>query len=234
LLKTRHLLYLLSCAISPINCAAADEIKVYTELLPPYQFSVDGNITGIATQNVIRILDAAKLSHQIIMVPWARAYELVQTDKNSLIYSMNRTPEREDQFHWLAVVASIEISFVAAKDKAIKVSSLNNVKSYITAVVRGGYAYHYLTTHGFTEGENLLLVSSIDEQINLLIHNKIDLLFTDIEIVQNKLLQLGLRADLVEAVLRDPSWHRDLYLASAKSAPASFVEKIKQLSAVKD
>lgn len=230
MLKLKHLIYLLWGALSFANCATADELKVYTELLPPYQYVVDGNITGVATQNVERILVAAQLPHHIIMVPWARAYELVQSEQNSLIYSMNRTPQREDQFHWLAVVANIEISFVAIKERSFKVSSINHVKSRITAVVRGGYAYLYLTSQGFKEGENLLLVSSIDEQINLLIHNKIDFLFTDIEIVQNKLQQLGLRADLVEAVLRDPTWKRELYLAAAKNASPILVDKIKQAS----
>lgn len=77
-------------------------LRVFTNTHPPYSY-VDhhGEPVGIATDHVRAFLDRAGVPYEITVVGWKRALQSASLEKNTLIYSLNRIPEREDQFHWI-------------------------------------------------------------------------------------------------------------------------------------
>ena len=54
--------------------ARANHLNVYTELLPPYQTLQQGQVSGLATHRVKKLIDHAKLEASFHIVPWARAF----------------------------------------------------------------------------------------------------------------------------------------------------------------
>ena len=81
--------------------AAAQDIEAFCEEFPPLNFMRDGKPAGIATDVLKRACAQAGITCQIHVVPWARAYHTALTQKNTLVFSTMRTPEREDAFLWL-------------------------------------------------------------------------------------------------------------------------------------
>jgi polar amino acid transport system substrate-binding protein len=49
--------------------------------------------------------------YKMEVLPWKRAYELVQSEKNTLIFSMGRNEKSENLFKWVGVVAPTKYYF---------------------------------------------------------------------------------------------------------------------------
>lgn len=101
--------------------AFAQDVIVYTENYPPFNYlNEEGEVVGLATENVKQVLEAAELSYDIKLLPWARAMQQVEARDNALIYTITRTPNREQQFHWLVPLAPTNFHvFMRAKDDRI-------------------------------------------------------------------------------------------------------------------
>lgn len=79
---------------------------IYTENYPPYNYpDANGAITGQATELVHKVMRASGLSYEIRLLPWARAMRNTISGDNTLIFSIVRSPEREENFKWLVPIA---------------------------------------------------------------------------------------------------------------------------------
>ncbi|GHE78046.1 hypothetical protein GCM10011501_02200 [Thalassotalea profundi] len=207
--------------------STAQEVKVYTEIFPPFQHLEQNEIAGSATEKVKDILNSTNLTSQFHIVPWVRAFQTVKQQKNTLIYSMYRSPEREPFFHWLSIVGQIKNGFVALKSKNIQLASFEDSKTYITAVVKESYPYQYLKSEGFSEDENLVIINSRETQLSLLLNNKVDFLFGDLNFMRQRLKNRGLSPLLIENAYTEPGWEIDLYLAINKNSDEQIVKQLK-------
>lgn len=208
------------------STANAEKVVVYTELLPPFQYINSDKVAGAATEKVKHILKSAELDFDLHIVPWARAFNIVKTTPNTLIYSINRTPEREPYFYWIAVIAKIGNSFISLKSNEIRINSLEEAKAYVTAVVREGYAHGILLEQGFVSDKNMYVVATLEQQISLLLKGKIDFLFTDIETVRHSLSQQKIDPNHVHIAYSEAAWTRDLYLAANSDTDPQILNKI--------
>ena len=98
-LTIRWALVLLGAA--PLS-ALAEDITAYAEESAPYHYTESGATIGVGTEILQAACKVAKITCEIKIVPWARAYAVVTRTPNTLIFSIVRTPERESQFIWLA------------------------------------------------------------------------------------------------------------------------------------
>lgn len=86
---------------SPLASAPGQELDAYGEDFPPYSFLSGSEPTGIATDLLRLVCEAAGVQCRIHIYPWARAFRTALSVKNSLVYSTTLTPERREQFIWL-------------------------------------------------------------------------------------------------------------------------------------
>lgn len=78
------------------------ELRVYANSHPPYSYlDAAGQPAGIATDKVRHFLDQTGLRYEIHMVAWTRAMTQAVRENDVLIFSLNRTAEREKDFHWI-------------------------------------------------------------------------------------------------------------------------------------
>ena len=75
---------------------SGETLTIVTEDYPPYNYMENGRITGFSTEIVEAIVRKAGLQGIPKMYPWARAYMMVQNDKDVLIYTITRNQEREE------------------------------------------------------------------------------------------------------------------------------------------
>ena len=85
-----------------LRATAGQPLMFITEAYPPYNFSDDNILRGIAVDLlVIASLNTEQPVQrgQIRLMPWARAYRTALHTPNSVLFATTRTAERERRHH---------------------------------------------------------------------------------------------------------------------------------------
>ncbi|MBT9523745.1 MAG: transporter substrate-binding domain-containing protein [Rhizobacter sp.] len=155
--------------------AAADELRIVTEELPPYNMTQNGQITGLSTEVVRAVLKEAGVQASIQSMPWARAYDIALNTENVMIYSITRTSQREKLFKWVGVIAPTNWYLFSRADKNIKLKKLDDARSLQTATVNEDAGEQYLVGKGFALGKNLQSSSKYELNYEKLKLGRVDL-----------------------------------------------------------
>jgi len=221
-------------------CGAAD-IQVVTEEWKPYNYSKNGQITGMSTEVVKTTLEKAGLTYEINVLPWARALKKARNEENVLIYTIVRNPAREKQFKWIGPLFSTSnegdstMSLFRLKDrKDIVAKDLNEAIKYKIGVVRGNDLGSFQKA-GFKEGKQLFPVAEEATNIRKLFKGRIDLISGSMNYLQGhfeKLKDPGISMDKIEAVcpISAASTSSDetiVCMAFGKSTPEDMVKKVR-------
>ncbi len=151
----------LACAVALLwlggaaGAMAGGPVRILTEEFPPYNYTAQGKITGLATEVVEAVLKEMGLQGQIQSMPWARAYETARNTPGVLIYSIGRTPERDKYFKWVGVIAPTVYYLYGQPGKAYRVDSLEAAKTYQIGTVNEDVGEQFLVGQGFVKGHNL-------------------------------------------------------------------------------
>lgn len=203
--------------------------RVVTELSPPHQTIKDGKVDGVSTQIVIATLKQAGLDSHIEVYPWARSYYIATSMPNVLIYNMARTPERENEFHWIGPVANYRLGLVRLTDRTdLTPNHIKDLGSAVIAVQRGDFSSLYLQQQGLKIGKELLLSADILESWRLLLKGKVDYVVDDeaaITLMEKQLLQ---PKGIARFVLAIPQLEQKTYLAASKGTAPELVKKLQQ------
>lgn len=103
---------LMYAGASAIGVAQASEeqgltVAVFTGHVPPYVAPADGiaevseDIVGTHMPKVKQYLSERGVDGSITLLPWSAAFRRAQGSKVGLIFPLDRTAEREHQFHWI-------------------------------------------------------------------------------------------------------------------------------------
>ncbi|MGL1932924.1 MAG: transporter substrate-binding domain-containing protein [Desulfotalea sp.] len=155
------------------NSVFAKDFKIMTEEYPPYNYTDNGKITGLSTDVVLAI--AKKIGHptDMKMLPWARAYGLIQKGSGQILFSMTRTEARESLFKWVGPVAKNKWVFFAKKGSNISISSLDDAKKVgKIGTYKDDATESFLKEQGF---KNNVSVINDDKNIPKLMAGRIDL-----------------------------------------------------------
>lgn len=154
----------------------ADEpLKILTEEYPPYNYTDKGKITGLGTEVVQAVLKEIHIEGQFQSMPWARAYETAQNTENVLIYSINRSKEREKLFKWVGQITPTDFYLFSMKSRNIQLADLNSAKSLQIGTVNQDVGEQYLMVQGFAVGRNLQSSSKYELNYEKLKLGRVDL-----------------------------------------------------------
>lgn len=145
-------LLLLICAIFCNANLFAQGLSIYCEDDTPMQFvGADGKLTGFTIEIVREIQKRVGNKDPIHMVPWARGLANLNNEPNSLLFSMARNAERNQQYQWIGPIAETTYGFYVKADSPLKITSLEEAKKVgLIGVYRGDVRDQFLTEHGFT------------------------------------------------------------------------------------
>jgi polar amino acid transport system substrate-binding protein len=210
---------------------SSEYIDVVTEELKPLNYSENGEIKGTATSVVRKVLDKAGVAYKINVYPWARAYSRAESIENVMIYTMNRSPERELLFKWIGSVTPQNDSSSAYSTSLYKLKSNNDVvaetlleaKKYSVAVVRKDTNYDFLSSQGFSK---LNLISTRAQSIKMLLLNRVDLIIGSRLSLKEEFKLINEPFDKIEIVL--PAREANLYMAMSKQTSEELVIKLKK------
>ena len=157
--------------------ASGQNLQIVADEFPPFNYTNEGTFTGIGTEVVQAILAELHLQAPIKVYPWKRAYKMALEQKNTLIFTIARTPEREDLFAWVGIVAPGESYMFALADRDdVQVAALADAQRYRIGAVREDARAQFLLAQGFVDAPTKLeLVGSNQQNVLKLFAKRIDL-----------------------------------------------------------
>ncbi|MEC5160962.1 polar amino acid transport system substrate-binding protein [Janthinobacterium sp. CG_23.3] len=178
--------------------AGAAELQVLTEENPPISFSENGKAAGLGSDVVNAIQRRLKSAVAPQVLPWARAYAILQQEANVALFATMRTAEREAQFKWVGPIATVKTGFYARRGAGVHVASLAQAKSAGAILVpREYYSHQVLLQNGFT---NLQPVTRPDIMVRMLMAGRRELMVGDNLTIDALLLNVGAKAGDAELV----------------------------------
>lgn len=206
----------------PAAVSRLGRIEVFTEDFAPYQYqTAPGKVAGIATKFVTQLLDSANIPYRITVLPWFRSHHIVTRTANTLIYSIARTEDREQQFHWLLPLCSLDVSFFRHKDQTnIAPKNYEQAKQYQVAVASGQPTELFLLHQGYDPERNLTIVASHEQGAGMLEKQRVDLLFSADLFVKNVERELALEGHFERIFVVEELSKRMYLAANIESDPA--------------
>lgn len=178
-----------------------DKLIILTEEYPPYNYMDDGKVCGTATEFVVEILHrigSKQNRKDIRLIPWARAYHEVLTSKDTLLYVMTRSKEREDVFKWVCPVGVAKIGVIARKRDRVVIKKSEDFERYRIGVVREDIGHQLMRK--LVPEKDLDIVNSSEINLLKLKEGRIDMFVYDVQVAAFVLTRLGLDADSFETV----------------------------------
>ena len=155
--------------------AISVKLTVVTEEFPPYQYTNEaGELDGFSIDVVKKLFNLTHENHEILLLPWARAYNMAKKQKNVLIFTIAHTKERDKQFIWVGDLVDEKYYFWGLKANFLTdISSLEQLKNLRITTLRNSNVHEYLLENNFL---NINPVVNPEQRILMLNHNRVDLL----------------------------------------------------------
>ncbi|SON52525.1 substrate-binding periplasmic protein [Vibrio tapetis] len=181
---------------------ALERLTYLTEEYPPYNFLDNGELKGIS----IDLLLAASTSvgspiekGQIRLQPWPRGYRSIQADKDTVLFAMARTPQREDKFKWAGPIGDTRIVVLAKKSARVKITKGQDLKKYSIGVISDDVG-HQLVLKAGAGDENIERVTTAIALVKMLDFGRIDLWAYEENVAAWTMSKVGVDKDQFEVV----------------------------------
>ncbi|SON52656.1 substrate-binding periplasmic protein [Vibrio tapetis] len=154
-----------------------NDLTIYTEEFPPYNFTENGELRGItvdllleATKRVGKPIEA----DDIKVHPWARSYRRVQVEPNTMLFSMAHIPSREKLFKWVGPIGQTRVVLLAKKNRGINISEPSQLLNYKIGTIRDDVAQKLVEQSG-VDAETIEHTSTTTSLAKMLDLGRIDL-----------------------------------------------------------
>ncbi|MBE0364692.1 polar amino acid transport system substrate-binding protein [Pseudoalteromonas ulvae UL12] len=205
--------------------ATKPTLNFYTEISPPGNYlDESGILVGSSVEMIEELNRIASYRVKSHVFPWTRAYQKVLKRPNSAIFSISRTPQREDLFHWVGPLLRVKWVLYKHRDSQIEIANLDDAKQLTSiAATRNDAKADYLLSLGF---KNLDLSEDNIGRMRKLYANHNDVILTS---------NLGVER-LAELALQDPEHleialevkSSDIYLAFNKETDQQIIDDYKR------
>jgi polar amino acid transport system substrate-binding protein len=122
-----------------VQAPSAQESLVFlTEEYPPFNFMENGSARGVSVEllkEITRRTGDPVTDDHIRFLPWAEAYRTALAEKNTVIFSTGRLPEREALFQWVGPIHTYQDVLFARKDRNIVIRGPDDLKGYRIGVI---------------------------------------------------------------------------------------------------
>lgn len=167
-------------------------LQVIASSYEPYSYLENGVAQGEAVNQAHKIFAELNYHPDIKIYPWPRAYKTALNIPNTVIFSMARTPEREDLFHWIGEIVNYNVYLYKDKRrKDIQIDHLAQAAPYRIGGIDEDVRGLYLAKKGL-KTVHLTIASTA---VMMLLNQRIDLLPKDVGSMKHSLKKLHLAPD---------------------------------------
>ncbi len=87
-------------------------------------------------------------SNVIKLLPWTEGYQRTLDEKNTVLFSTARLPQREQLFKWAGPIGPIRNVLLARKDKNISIATTEDLKKFRIGAINEDSAVQMLLDKG--------------------------------------------------------------------------------------
>jgi len=208
---------------------AQAKIRIVTEHLAPFQISDNhelvGGIVGIEIQ---QLLDKILPENIIEVLPWARAYQIALERPNTIIFSMVRTPDREDKFIWIGKVAQVSTELITLKTSQLKpIELLSELGGIQIGVKRYDAVANFLVDKGFEFDKNLVEIMNTFSTLKMLEKRRIDVIPSNQQVIEFYCKQTGCKNSDFKTIYTLKELSEEFYLAVSLGTEESLVKQLR-------
>ncbi len=186
--KILLVLSLLTLGIGPVH-AELPELKIITEEYQPFNFKDPDDpsrkIQGIAVDLLSEMLaksGSKQTAKDFNLWPWARGYQAVQDETNTVLFSTTRTAERESVFKWVCPINELKTELIALKSSGIKIQDQSEILKYKIGTVKDDVGEQLVVAAGVPV-DQLQRTTKYENNIKKVESGRIDLYVGSIESV---------------------------------------------------
>ncbi len=216
--------FVLAFLVGPGELEAQDlaSLTYLTEEYPLSSYLEGGLVKGFSVDVLRAVWKQAQVPPQPVQVlPWARAYEMIQTRPDQVLFAMARIPEREALFRWAGPI--FRVRYVLAAHRGVSaLGSLEAAKALRVGVVRGDVGERLLMGEGFAP-ERLDLSATMELAFQKLAGGRVDLAFISEKSLPEYEMKLGLPPGALVPVVTVSE--NPLYFAFSLDTPAAVVRQ---------
>jgi len=211
-----------------LGVSKADNLTYYTEQLPPYSFQDNGSLSGISIDLLELVTErmGTEVSREDVhLVPWTEGYQAALTRNGTVLFSMARTPDREQSFKWAGpIYTDCEVLF-SRRDRGISIQSPEDLQGYRIGVIADDIAIEQLLDIG-VEPDQIVPESAASVLMAKLESGEIDLWACPEAAGRYFAEQLTGNYYYYDVVFRLQP--RDLYFAFSRDVPDSTVQSFQE------
>jgi len=213
------MLAILACVALPL-CSWAAELQIYAHDVSPHPDERQGTAGGSTIEVVREIQRRIGDTNPIRIVPWARAYHLVDHEPNVAVLQVVRTPSRAPRFQWVGPFDHFSSDLFAMAETDLHLDSMEDAKKVAhIGVVRGSYLDDELTKLGFA---NLDRQPTLALVILKLKSNRINLIASDTVTIQDLIDTGNVKNGEIKSIFR--LMNASNYIIFSKETPKHIVD----------
>ena len=157
-----------------IHSLAAIQLKLDTNMAPPYQLSSNGEVTGMAVDGLACVMERLQIGYGINVVPWKRAQSNVRTGLSDGVFSVMRQPELEP-YAQLSAPLVLEKWYWYSRDDTV-LHRPDFPRDLRIGVIRGSNQESWLEGVGLHYSQQ---VKQLDSLFKLLAIGRVDIILVD-------------------------------------------------------
>jgi polar amino acid transport system substrate-binding protein len=128
-MKRTGLLIVLVLLVALCACGKKmPELSLVTEDYPPLTFEQDGKLSGYGVEVIEAIQQKLETNYQPQMMSWDNAYQKALNEANVVIFTLEKTPEREELFHFVGPLGANTASIYVRGDSPLQLDSLEDLR----------------------------------------------------------------------------------------------------------
>jgi polar amino acid transport system substrate-binding protein len=133
----------------------AESLTYLSENFPPYNYGQTGSMNGVAVDILELIFERTEVNlnqANIELSDWTSAYDRVLTEDATVLFSMVRNDNRENEFKWVGPIAPHKEVIISQAGMGIKINSDEDLNQYVIGVVEGYPSKFLLLDKGVDPG----------------------------------------------------------------------------------
>jgi len=207
---------------------SAKDLAYITEQYPPFNFQENGKLQGISIDLLEEVWKrmGVDLNRSIIkLLPWTACYQRILNEKDTALFAMARSPQREQLFKWAGPIGPFRTVLLAKRDRNISIASPEDLNNYKIGAIKDDNAIQMLLDKGVNK-ENLHIEIASEPIIRMLENGSIDA-WAHGEIAGIWLIQQS-GANASDYEVAYVLGQTDAYYAFNKETPDSIVQSFQQ------
>lgn len=188
--------------------AQQKEIKIVTSELPPYAYTKDGHISGVATDIVRDLMIRAGFTGDIYSIPWKRA--ISESAHSRLMYPLAKTPDRLTHYKWIGPIMKDQLVFVVRASDTRIFNHIEDFRRLKIGVNRGAPTELRLGKLGF---RNIDSAATEGQNLEKLLAGRFDVWFASLLVLKGASQRLGIGDKELKVAFTDQ--HLEQYIGAS-------------------